>query len=373
MGRGWRPPNGPPRCGPSRPSSTRTSTNWPHSRWPTPDIRSATPSGRPATSATCCSSTRPAPERLSGKQIPVAGGLDVTFNEPLGVVGVITPWNFPMTIASWGFAPALAAGNAVLRQARRVDPADHDAAGRTGGRGGPARRPVPGAARQGVGGRGAVRHPPRRPQDRVHRVHRGRHTGDGGRRRPGQAGDAGTRRQERQHRLRRLRPGEGGGHRAVRRLRQRRSGLLCAQPDPGAAQRVRPSSWNCSNPRSRAWWSATRHRKRHRDGSAGVEAALGHRWPSYVPDDAPVAFRGDAPAGPGTGSRRRCSRRARTDRTVTEEIFGPVVTVLPFDDEADAIALANDTPVRPVRIDLDRQPVPGAAGVARGGIGQPVA
>jgi acyl-CoA reductase-like NAD-dependent aldehyde dehydrogenase len=55
-----------------------------------------------------------APERLSGRQIPVAGGLDVTFHEPLGVVGVITPWNFPMTIASWGFAPALAAGNAVV-------------------------------------------------------------------------------------------------------------------------------------------------------------------------------------------------------------------------------------------------------------------
>ena len=54
------------------------------------------------------------PERLAGKQIPVAGGIDVTFNEPLGVVGIITPWNFPMTIASWGFAPALAAGNAVL-------------------------------------------------------------------------------------------------------------------------------------------------------------------------------------------------------------------------------------------------------------------
>ena len=54
------------------------------------------------------------PERLSGKQIPVAGGLDVTFHEPIGVVGVITPWNFPMPIASWGFAPALAAGNAVL-------------------------------------------------------------------------------------------------------------------------------------------------------------------------------------------------------------------------------------------------------------------
>src|SRR5690349_7979189 len=55
-----------------------------------------------------------APERLIGQQIPVAGGIDVTFHEPIGVVGVIVPWNFPMTIASWGFAPALAAGNAVL-------------------------------------------------------------------------------------------------------------------------------------------------------------------------------------------------------------------------------------------------------------------
>ena len=45
-----------------------------------------------------------APERLSGRQIPVAGGLDVTFHEPLGVVGIIVPWNFPMPIASWGFA-----------------------------------------------------------------------------------------------------------------------------------------------------------------------------------------------------------------------------------------------------------------------------
>lgn len=62
------------------------------------------------------------PERLSGKQIPVAGGLDVTFNEPMGVVGVITPWNFPMPIASWGFAPALAAGNAVLIKPAEATP-----------------------------------------------------------------------------------------------------------------------------------------------------------------------------------------------------------------------------------------------------------
>jgi len=63
-----------------------------------------------------------APERLSGRQIPVAGGLDVTFHEPLGVVGVIVPWNFPMPIASWGFAPALAAGNAVLLKPAELTP-----------------------------------------------------------------------------------------------------------------------------------------------------------------------------------------------------------------------------------------------------------
>ncbi len=63
-----------------------------------------------------------APERLSGRQIPVPGGLDVTFHEPLGVIGVIVPWNFPMPIAGWGFAPALAAGNTVVLKPAEVTP-----------------------------------------------------------------------------------------------------------------------------------------------------------------------------------------------------------------------------------------------------------
>src|SRR3954470_630150 len=63
-----------------------------------------------------------APERLFGRQIPVAGGLDVTFKEPLGVVAVIVPWNFPMPIAAWGFAPALAAGNAVVLKPAELTP-----------------------------------------------------------------------------------------------------------------------------------------------------------------------------------------------------------------------------------------------------------
>ncbi|RYP87488.1 aldehyde dehydrogenase [Nocardioides guangzhouensis] len=63
-----------------------------------------------------------APERLFGRQIPVAGGVDITFHEPLGVVGVIVPWNFPMPIAGWGFAPALAAGNAVVLKPAELTP-----------------------------------------------------------------------------------------------------------------------------------------------------------------------------------------------------------------------------------------------------------
>jgi acyl-CoA reductase-like NAD-dependent aldehyde dehydrogenase len=63
-----------------------------------------------------------APERLFGRQIPVAGGIDLTFSEPLGVVGVIVPWNFPMPIAGWGFAPALAAGNTVVLKPAELTP-----------------------------------------------------------------------------------------------------------------------------------------------------------------------------------------------------------------------------------------------------------
>jgi betaine-aldehyde dehydrogenase len=63
-----------------------------------------------------------APERLFGRQIPVPGGVDITFREPLGVVGVIVPWNFPMPIAGWGFAPALAAGNTVVLKPAELTP-----------------------------------------------------------------------------------------------------------------------------------------------------------------------------------------------------------------------------------------------------------
>ena len=63
-----------------------------------------------------------APERMFGRQIPVPGGVDLTFHEPLGVVGVIVPWNFPMPILAWGVAPALAAGNTVVVKPAELTP-----------------------------------------------------------------------------------------------------------------------------------------------------------------------------------------------------------------------------------------------------------
>src|SRR5690349_6354205 len=83
---------------------------WGNARWEAGNVRD------------CLNYYAGAPERLFGRQIPVAGGTDVTFHEPLGVVGIIVPWNFPMPIAGWGFAPALAAGNCVVLKPAELTP-----------------------------------------------------------------------------------------------------------------------------------------------------------------------------------------------------------------------------------------------------------
>src|SRR5215211_9513617 len=62
------------------------------------------------------------PEKLLGDTIPVAGGVVVTFREPLGVVVLIVPWNFPIAIASWKLGPALACGNTVVLKPASLTP-----------------------------------------------------------------------------------------------------------------------------------------------------------------------------------------------------------------------------------------------------------
>jgi acyl-CoA reductase-like NAD-dependent aldehyde dehydrogenase len=281
------------------------------------------------------------PERLAGKQIPVAGGVDVTFNEPLGVVGVITPWNFPMTIASWGFAPALAAGNAVLVKPAEWTPLTTIRLGELAIEAGlpadlfavlPGKGPV-------VGER-FVTHPD---------VRKIVFTG---------STEVGTKVM-------------AGAAAAVKRVTLELGGksanIVFDDCDLDNAAATAPygvfdnAGQDCCA-RSRILVQRSVYDRfmellepavkgvvvgdpANKDTEMGPLVSRVHRntVASYVPEDAPVAFRGDAPTGTGFWFPPTVLTPQRGERTVTDEIFGPVVVVLPFEDESDAIALANDT------------------------------
>ena len=281
------------------------------------------------------------PERLSGKQIPVAHGVDLTFNEPLGVVGVITPWNFPMTIASWGFAPALAAGNAVLVKPAEWTPLTTIRLGELAAQAG-----LPPGLFQVLPGKGPVvgerfvTHPD---------VPKIVFTGSTEVGRKVMAGAAAQ--------VKRVTLELGG----------KSANIVFDDCDLAKAAATAPygvfdnAGQDCCA-RSRILVQRNVYDRfmellepavkgvvvgdpTSRDTEMGplVSRAHWHTVSAYVTDDAPVAFRGDAPSGPGFWFPPTVLTPGRSDRTVREEIFGPVVTVLAFDDEADAIALANDT------------------------------
>jgi acyl-CoA reductase-like NAD-dependent aldehyde dehydrogenase len=281
-----------------------------------------------------------APERMIGKQIPVAGGLDVTFLEPLGVVGVIVPWNFPMTIASWGFAPALAAGNAVLLKPAEWTPLTAIRLGELALEAG-----LPPGLFQVLPGQGSVVGERFVTNERVRKVV---FTGSTA---VGKRVMAGCAEQVKAVTL------ELGGKSA---------NVVFADADLEKAAATAPyavfenAGQDCCA-RSRILVQRSVYDRflellepavkgirvgspRDEDTEMGPLVAEAHleKVRSYVTDDSRVAFRGSAPSGPGFWfAPTVLLPESRTDRTVTDEIFGPVVTVLPFDDEADAISLAN--------------------------------
>jgi acyl-CoA reductase-like NAD-dependent aldehyde dehydrogenase len=282
-----------------------------------------------------------APERLSGRQIPVAGGLDVTFHEPLGVVGVIVPWNFPMPIAGWGFAPALAAGNTVVLKPAELTPLT---AMRLASLALEAGLPegvftvLPGKG--SVVGRRFVDHPAVRKICFTGSTEVGRQI---------MAGCA--------TQVKRLTLELGG----------KSANVVFADADLEAAAAAAPYAVFdnagqdcCARSRilvQRAVYDrflellegavkALRVEDPARDtAEMGPLISAGQRdtVASYV-DNADVAFRGPCPTGPGFWYPPTVLlARSAQVRHWREEIFGPVVSVLPFDGEADAIALANDT------------------------------
>ena len=175
-----------------------------------------------------------------GETIPVAGGVDVTFREPLGVVGLIVPWNFPLNISSWKLGPALACGNTVVLKPAELTPMSALRLAELVLEAG-----IPEGVVNVLVGKGSVvgsrlvEHPDVAKIGFTGSTEVGR-TVMAGRGRDDQARHARARRQVRERRLRRRRPRAGGCGRAVRRLRQRRPGLLRALADPRRAQRVRP-------------------------------------------------------------------------------------------------------------------------------------
>ena len=151
-----------------------------------------------------------------------------------------------------------------------------------------------------------------------------------------------------------------------RRLRQRGAGLLRPLADPGPAQRLRPVH-GAARARGRRPPRRRPGSAGHADGPADLRGPPRPRWPPTSPGGAPPS-RSAAPPRTATGSGSAPTVLApdpvRIDPSMVEEVFGPVVSVIPFDDEADAIRIANDSRVRPVRLDLDPRRRPRAAGLA---------
>ena len=284
-----------------------------------------------------------APERMTGKQIPVAGGLDVTFHEPIGVVGVIVPWNFPLPILSWGIAPALAAGNAVIAKPAEMTPLTAIRIGEIALEAG-----LPEGVLQILPGKGSV--VGQRLVD---------HPGVGkivftGSTEVGQQVMAGCAKN-----IKRLTLELGG----------KSANIVFADADIEKAAAAAPggvfdnAGQDCCA-RSRILVQASVYDRFMELLEPAVQAitvgdpaseqtqmgpliSAAHRATvaAYVPDDAPVAFRGSAPDGPGYWFAPTVLAPIGLDAPAyREEIFGPVVTVTPFTDEADAIRLANDTP-----------------------------
>ena len=281
-------------------------------------------------------------DKRHGETIPVAGGIDMTFREPLGVVGLIVPWNFPLNISSWKLGPALACGNTVVLKPAELTPLSALRLAELALEAG-----IPEGVLNVVVGKGSVvgqrlvEHPD------VAKIgftgsDRGRPRRHGRRRRDDQARHARARRQVRERRLRRRRPREGRRRRALRRLRQRRPGLLRALAHPRRAQRLRPLRRAARRRDAQRRRSATR-----RDDATEMGPLISAQPPRDRRELRRRRRRSSKATTPdGKGYWFPCTLVEATndDRIARDEVFGPVAALIPFDDEADAIRIANDTP-----------------------------
>ena len=179
-------------------------------------------------------------DKHRGATVPVAGGVDMTFHEPLGVVAAIVPWNFPVAITSWKVGPALATGNTIVVKPAEITPLSALRLAELALEAG-----IPEGVLQVVVGKGSVvgsrlvEHPDVAKVAFTGSTEVGRDVMA-----PGlghhQTGHPGAGWEVGLGDLRRRRSRAGGGGHPRGRLRQCRPGLLCPQPGAGAARRRRP-------------------------------------------------------------------------------------------------------------------------------------
>ena len=178
-------------------------------------------------------------DKHRGATVPVAGGVDMTFHEPLGVVAAIVPWNFPIAITSWKVGPALATGNTIVVKPAEITPLTALRLAELALDAGLPEGVLQVVTGQGPGGRTPPGRAPRCGQGCLHRFDRGRPRGHGRRLRHHQAGHPRARRQVGVGGLRRRRSRGGGRGHPGRGVCQRRPGLLRPQSGPGPAVGVR--------------------------------------------------------------------------------------------------------------------------------------
>ena len=283
-----------------------------------------------------------APERLLGSTIPVAGGVDMTFREPLGVVALIVPWNFPIAITSWKLGPALAAGNTVVLKPAGLTPLTALELERLALEAG-----IPEGVLNAVVGAGRtvgerlVQHPD---------VAKIAFTGstDVGKRIGALAAES----------IKRVTLELGG----------KSANIVFADADIEKAAASAPLAVFgnagqdcCARSRILVERSALDRFMQALEKAIQalrvgdplddktemgplISADQRSKVSTYVEDGAKVAIRGSAPTGPGFWFPPTVlSPVAPGDRAAREEIFGPVAAVIPFSDEAEAIRIANDT------------------------------
>ena len=275
-----------------------------------------------------------------GETIPVAGGIDMTFREPLGVVGLITPWNFPLNIASWKLGPALACGNTVVLKPAELTPLSSirlvELALEAGIPEGVV-NVVVGPGR--VVGQRLVEHPD---------VAKIGFTGSTEVGRGVMAGAAQT--------IKRVTLELGGKSANVvfadadlERAAASAPGAVFGNAGQDCCARsrilVERSAYDRFLSLLEDATGAVRVGDPEADGTEmGPLISADHREKVASFVDGNARFRGDAPDGPGFWFPPTLVEASNDDRVAREEVFGPVAAVIPFDDEADAIRIANDTP-----------------------------